>query len=76
VPPPKEHLILVQKEMNQTYERFTRLTMNKTKRATQNANYKENEGKVKIKLEEKIVEEEEEELFTETPTKKEQAITP
>jgi hypothetical protein len=61
--------------MNQTYERFTRLTMNKTKRATQNANYKENEGRVKIKLEDKIVEEEEE-LFTETPTKKEQANTP
>lgn len=57
VPPPKEHLILVQKELNQTYERFTRLTMNKTKRGTQNGNYKENEGRVKIKLEEKIIEE-------------------
>jgi len=25
----------MKKELNQTYERFTRLTMNKTKRATQ-----------------------------------------
>lgn len=62
----------MQKELNKTYERFTRLTMNKTKRGTQNGKYKENEGRVKIKLEEKIIEEEE---FVNSVHKKEEKST-
>lgn len=38
----------MKKELNQTYERFTRLTMNKAKRITQMG--KENEGRVKVRL--------------------------
>lgn len=39
----------MKKELNQTYERFTRLTMNKTRRGTQSG--KDNEGRIKVKIE-------------------------
>jgi hypothetical protein len=42
--------------VSQTYERFTRLTMNKTKRGTQSG--RENEGKVKVKMAENPIDEE------------------
>lgn len=55
-PIPKAELLAMKKEVSQTYERFTRLTMNKTKRATQSG--RENEGKVKMKMAEDPIYEE------------------
>jgi hypothetical protein len=46
----------MKKEVSLTYERFTRLTENKTKRGTQKT--KEAEGRVKVKMEEIPIEEE------------------
>lgn len=57
-PPPiaKEALLNMKKEVSQTYERFTRLTMNKTKRGTQTG--RENVGKVTVKIEQNPIFEE------------------
>ncbi len=50
-PPPiaKAELIQMKKEVSQTYERFTRLTMSKTKRGSIGAKI-EKEGEVKVKI--------------------------
>lgn len=60
-------LLEVQKELNQTYERFTRLTASKTRMGT-NQRARENEGRVKIKIEESPLEDEE--LFEVEPKHK------
>lgn len=49
---------MVQQELNQTYERFTRLTQNKLLRMGTNEK-KENEGRVKIQVKEYSYNEEE-----------------